>query len=210
MTDAPSDNDPRLAGLYRIMSAVVHDLSNPLQALVMNAELAAEDAARDDEEAERRAGDLAATRRMQGILRALTSLCASAAHPRPLGDAIGRFQSLLARRWSRLLIGVRPEIHDRRNLVVPAALEEALLLCGIELSGWLRMQPPRAAQLVVTAHDADGHLRLTFRLDDATRGAAMVAATREAVTAIASLAVPVTVDVSDSQIELGCELLDDT
>ncbi len=165
VSDSTRRDEARVAALYKILGTVAHDISNPLQALVMHAELAADDSVQ--EQGKSRDGELQATRRMQTIVRALTGLAAVGVHDRPLGDALRRFETLLSRRWTRLGLRVEIDIRDRRNVPVPAAFEEALLAAGIEMSVWLRARPPRHATLVLTADVRDEHLLLSIRCDQA-------------------------------------------
>jgi signal transduction histidine kinase len=200
----PPDSDARVAALYRVLGGVIHDLSNPLQALVMHAELAADDEPGSPHDTERRAAELTATRRLQTIVRALTGLAAAGVVDRPLGDVARRFETLLSHRWTRLGLRLDARIHDRRNVAVPAALEEALLLTGVELSEWLRPRPAKDASLILEVVEGEGTLSLELGCDDATLAAAMCDGLRERLSVAVALEDRVTVNVGGSVVALRC------
>src|SRR5688500_1888278 len=98
----------RVAALLRVVHAIAHDLSKPLQTLLMHATMALDDAPEGSEEATALDANLGAVGRMRTILRALTGLATAGVDPRPLTGALERFADLSRPRFERL--GVRVEV----------------------------------------------------------------------------------------------------
>lgn len=201
MSDSTTRGDARLAALYRILGSVAHDISNPLQALVMHAELAADEVG---DGGRLRDGELEATRRMQTIVRAMTGLAAAGVHERPVGDAVRRLETLLSRRWTRLGLRMDVDIRDCRNVPVPAAFEEVLLTMGIEISVWLRSNPPRGAVLSLTVDVRDGELWLSLTCGHAEIAEGLCDALRSHRPRLAALDPDVRVDVGHRLISMRC------
>lgn len=127
----------RVANLLRLMHAVSHDLSNPLQALVLHATMGLEDAEPGSEQSERHQADVEATRRMRGLLRALQGFATAGDRPRTLASMLDRFVGIFADRYARLgaplevtLLEGAPEV----SMVV----EETLVAIGLALGTWIR------------------------------------------------------------------------
>ena len=192
-----------MTALYQILGSVAHDISNPLQALVMHAELAADESASD--RGHSRDGELQATRHMQTIVRALTGLAAAGVHDRPLGDTLRRFETLLSRRWTRLGLEVEIDVRERRSVPVPAAFEEALLAAGIEMSVWLRSRPPRRAKLTLTADERDGHVQLSMRCSQPEVAAGLCETMKARAPALAALDPRVHIDVGERVMVMRCK-----
>lgn len=162
---SPPSSSARVANLLRLVHAVAHDLSNPLQALVLHATMDLEDAPPGSEEAVRRESDEEATRCMRALVHALMGLSSAGLAPRPLSAVFGRFEALLHRRFAGRGITLSFDLPEGDGVAVASTTEEVLLLAGLALVE--RLPPAREArELRLGAHvdPASGACSLRLRL----------------------------------------------
>ena len=175
-----SSSSARVANLLRLMHAVSHDLSNPLQALVLHATIGVEDAEPGSEAALRHHADVEATRRMRTLLRALQGLATAGDRPRTLASVQARFVDIFGERYARLgvplEVGPLPEgVHE-----VSALVEEALVAVGLALGTRVRRSAKDldAACLVVRASGSEP-LLMVIDLRGAAAASAIAEVARE-------------------------------
>lgn len=128
-----SPSSARVANLLRLMHAVSHDLSNPLQALLLHATMGLEDAEPGSETAQRHEADVEATRRMRTLLRALQGLATAGERPRSLASALQRFADVFAERYARFGLPLEVVPAPEGAPEVSAVVEESLLSVGLAL-----------------------------------------------------------------------------
>jgi signal transduction histidine kinase len=128
-----SPSSARVANLLRLMHAVTHDLSNPLQALLLHATMGLEDAEPGSETAQRHEADVEATRRMRTLLRALQGLATAGERPRSLASALQRFADIFAERYARFGLPLEVVPAPEGAPEVSGIVEESLLSIGLSL-----------------------------------------------------------------------------
>jgi signal transduction histidine kinase len=159
----------RVDALLRLFKVVAHDLSNPLQALGMHAEMGLEDASPGSDAAAEREADVVAVRRMRRLLRGMTELAAAGSGPREVPQLLSRFSDLSARRWEQLGVGLAVEAHDLRGTLVSLHAEEVLLAIGLTLASEIAGDPPRGTTLALVGRreGATARVHLHATADDA-------------------------------------------
>lgn len=148
-----SSSSARVANLLRLMHAVTHDLSNPLQALVLHATIGAEDAEPGSEAALRHQADVEATRRMRTLLRAIQGLSTAGERPRSFASVQSRFTDVFGERFARLGVPLATAVGHGPAREVSALVEETLVAVGLALGTRVRQRVAGldALRLVVRA-----------------------------------------------------------
>ncbi len=117
--------------LLEALEIFTHDLSNPLQSLIVLTELALDDALPDSEEHERCRQSLEAAERMRTLVQGLAGLTRSIDGPRNTGAVVDRFISVLSRRWERHSVRLSIDLGPIERAPTPPNLETVLLNLGL-------------------------------------------------------------------------------
>ncbi|MCA9649677.1 MAG: HAMP domain-containing histidine kinase [Myxococcales bacterium] len=117
--------------LLEALEIFTHDLSNPLQSLIVLAELAMDDAPPGTEEHERNKQSLEAAERMRTLVQGLAGLTRSVDGPRNTSAVVDRFESVLSRRWERHSVRLSIDLGPIERAPTPATLETVLLSLGL-------------------------------------------------------------------------------
>lgn len=117
--------------LFEALGIFTHDLSNPLQSLIVLAELAMDDAVPGTEEYDRNRQSLEAAERMRTLVQGLAGLTRSVDGPRTAAAVLDRFGSVLSRRWERHSIRLSVDLGGIERTPTPATLETVLLNLGL-------------------------------------------------------------------------------
>jgi signal transduction histidine kinase len=185
---SPSSSSARVANLLRLVHAVSHDLSNPLQALVLHATMGLEDAEPGSDAAVRHEADVEATRRMRTLLRALQGLATAGDRPRSLAVVMQRFDDLFGERYARLGLPLRTTATPEGTAEVSALVEESLLGLGLALG--LRARRSAAGLDTARLHVRTGD---SMALAIEITGASAIQAVAEIADEVARLELPVAV-----------------
>lgn len=119
------------AVLLEALEIFTHDLSNPLQSLIVLAELAMDDTMPGSEEHDRNRQSLEAAERMRTLVQGLAGLTRSVDGPRNTGAVVERFESVLSRRWERHAVRLSIDLGPIERAPTPATLETVLLSLGL-------------------------------------------------------------------------------
>lgn len=159
--------------LLEALEIFTHDLSNPLQSLIVLAELAMDDAPPGTEDHERNRQSLEAAERMRTLVQGLAGLTRSVDGPRNTAAVVDRFTSVLSRRWERHAIRLSVDLGPIERAPTPSTLETVLLSLGLaavaaagdrnhpryelSLRGMERDEPLSCAlELTLVGHNAGG------------------------------------------------------
>lgn len=108
-----------------------HDLSNPLQSLIVLTELALDDTPEGTEDYDRVRQSLEAAERMRTLVQGLAGLTRGIDGPRHAKVVVDRFISVLSRRWERHQVRVSVDMGAIERTATPANLETVLLNLGL-------------------------------------------------------------------------------
>lgn len=194
--DTTSRDKPRLAILHEALEIFAHDLSNPLQSLIVLTELALDDATPGSEDEMRCRQSLEAAERMRTLVSGLAGLTRGLEGPRNTQTSVDRFNELLSRRWERHRVELDIALGPAERTPSPPDLDIALLNLGLaavatagELGGTFVLQirgseigsgaEPRVALEATLLHrDADGtSAEAPFNERHIQRGRALLAGT---------------------------------
>jgi signal transduction histidine kinase len=117
--------------LLEALEIFTHDLSNPLQSLIVLTELALDDTPEGTEDYDRCRQSLEAAERMRTLVQGLAGLTRSIDGPRNTKTVVERFISVLSRRWERHQVRVSVDMGAIERTPTPAHLETALLNLGL-------------------------------------------------------------------------------
>lgn len=117
--------------LLEAMEIFTHDLSNPLQSLIVLTELALDDTPEGTEDYDRCRQSLEAAERMRTLVQGLAGLTRSIDGPRNTKTVVDRFVSVLSRRWERHQVRVSVDMGPIERTPTPANLETVLLNLGL-------------------------------------------------------------------------------
>ena len=164
-----SDADAaRLEILLETLEIFAHDLSNPLQSVIVLTELALDDAAPGTEEHLRCRQTLEAAERMRTLVLGLGGLTRGVQGPYSTRSSVERFAAVLSRRWDRHRITLDVELGEVDRAHSPPLLDAALLELGLaaiaavgERSGAHVLS---VRGLAAPAGDADGRCALEVSL----------------------------------------------
>jgi signal transduction histidine kinase len=117
--------------LLEALEIFTHDLSNPLQSLIVLTELALDDTPEGTEEYDRCRQSLEAAERMRTLVQGLAGLTRSIDGPRTSRVVVDRFISVLSRRWERHQVRVSVDMGAIERTPTPANLETVLLNLGL-------------------------------------------------------------------------------
>ncbi|MCX4244035.1 histidine kinase [Paraliomyxa miuraensis] len=117
--------------LLEAMEIFTHDLSNPLQSLIVLTELALDDTPEGTEEHDRCRQSLEAAERMRTLVQGLAGLTRSIDGPRNTKTVVDRFVSVLSRRWERHQVRISVDMGPIERTPTPANLETVLLNLGL-------------------------------------------------------------------------------
>jgi len=117
--------------LLEALEIFTHDLSNPLQSLIVLTELALDDTPEGTEEYDRVRQSLEAAERMRTLVQGLAGLTRSIDGPRNTRTVVDRFISVLSRRWERHQVRVSIDMGAIERTPTPAHLETVLLNLGL-------------------------------------------------------------------------------
>jgi len=133
LTDAGSSSrdKPRLEILHEALEIFAHDLSNPLQSLIVLTELALDDATPGSEDEMRCRQSLEAAERMRTLVSGLAGLTRGLEGPRNTQTSVDRFNELLSRRWERHRVEVDIALGPAERTPSPPDLDVALLNLGL-------------------------------------------------------------------------------
>jgi len=177
--------------LLEALGIFAHDLSNPLQSLIVLTEVALDDAIPGSDDHERNRQSLEAVDRMKILVQGLAGLTRSIDGPRNVAAVVERLGSVLSRRWERARVQLSVDLGLIERTPTPLILETAMLSLGLgvvtaaqennhprydlSLRG-ITLEGPRscAIELTLTGHNAGGsgvpvalsasHLERTERL----------------------------------------------
>lgn len=121
----------RLHILLEALEIFAHDLSNPLQSLIVLTELALDDALAGSEDEQRCRQTLEAAERMRTLVTGLAGLTRGAEGPRQTKTTVDRFAEVLSRRWERHRIELEIDLGDVERSASPPELDTALLNLGL-------------------------------------------------------------------------------
>lgn len=130
-TRSPESHAARLEVIFEVLDVFAHDLSNPLQSLIVLTELALEDALRGSEDELRCNQTLEAAERMRTLVTGLAGLTRGTEGPRQLRTAVDRFAEILSRRWERHRIELEIDLGAAEHMASPPELDTALLSLGL-------------------------------------------------------------------------------
>lgn len=160
--------------LLEVLEIFTHDLSNPLQSLIVLSELALDDTPEGSEDYDRVRQSLEAAERMRTLVQGLAGLTRGIDGPRSAKTVVERIVSVLSRRWERHQMRVSVDMGAIEHAPTPAVLQSVMLGLGLaavaaagdrnhpryELSvqGVSREGQPHSCVLEVTlvGHDAGG------------------------------------------------------
>lgn len=138
MEDSSLTPDQRARGaeaqravLLEALEIFTHDLSNPLQSLIVLTELALDDSPPGTEEHERNKQSLEAAERMRTLVQGLAGLTRSIDGPRNTAAVVDRFHSVLSRRWERHSVRLSIDLGLIERTPTPPTLETVLLSLGL-------------------------------------------------------------------------------
>ena len=133
IVDSPtaSVDAARLDVLLEALEIFIHDLSNPLQSLIVLTELALDDAAPHSEDEQRCRQTLEAADRMRNLVVGLAGLARGNEGPLSARNAVDRFVDMLSRRWERHRIELQIELGPVEQRPSPPDLDMALLNLGL-------------------------------------------------------------------------------
>lgn len=117
--------------LLEALEIFTHDLSNPLQSLIVLTELALDDTPEGTEDYDRVRQSLEAAERMRTLVQGLAGLTRSIDGPRNTKTVVDRFISVLSRRWERHQVRVSIDMGSIERTPTPANLETVLLNLGL-------------------------------------------------------------------------------
>ena len=117
--------------LLEVLEIFTHDLSNPLQSLIVLSELALDDTPEGSEEYDRVRQSLEAAERMRTLVQGLAGLTRSIDGPRNAKTVVDRIESVLSRRWERHQIRVSIDMGVIERTPTPAVLQTVLLNIGL-------------------------------------------------------------------------------
>ena len=195
MGDATRDRS-KLQILHEALEIFAHDLSNPLQSLIVLTELALDDATPGSEDEMRCRQSLEAAERMRTLVAGLAGLTRGAEGPRNTQTSVDRFNELLSRRWERHRVEVDVALGPAERTPSPPDLDVALLNLGLaavatagELGGTYVLQlrgseihegsePRVGLEATLLRRDADGSsTEAPFHEKHIQRGRALLAGT---------------------------------
>ena len=151
---AESDS-ARLEILLEALEIFVHDLSNPLQSLIVLTELALDDAAPNSEDELRCRQTLEAAERMRTLVTGLAGLTRDIDGARNTRTAVERSVEVLSRRWERHRIEIAVELGPVQNTPSPPLLDFALLNAGLAAVATAGTQSG-SYRLDITGRDLEG------------------------------------------------------
>jgi signal transduction histidine kinase len=117
--------------LLEALEIFTHDLSNPLQSLIVLTELALDDTPEGTEDYDRCRQSLEAAERMRTLVQGLAGLTRSIDGPRNTRTVVDRFISVLSRRWERHQVRVSIDMGPIERTPTPGNLETVLLNLGL-------------------------------------------------------------------------------
>lgn len=117
--------------LLEVLEIFTHDLSNPLQSLIVLSELALDDTPEGTEDYDRVRQSLEAAERMRTLVQGLAGLTRSIDGPRNAKTVVDRIESVLSRRWERHQIRVSIDMGMIERTPTPAVLQTVLLNIGL-------------------------------------------------------------------------------
>ncbi len=117
--------------LLEALEIFTHDLSNPLQSLIVLTELALDDTPEGTEDYDRVRQSLEAAERMRTLVQGLAGLTRSIDGPRNTKTVVDRFISVLSRRWERHQVRVSIDMGTIERTPTPPNLETVLLNLGL-------------------------------------------------------------------------------
>lgn len=117
--------------LLEVLEIFTHDLSNPLQSLIVLSELALDDTPEGTEDYDRVRQSLEAAERMRTLVQGLAGLTRSIDGPRNAKTVVDRLVSVLSRRWERHQIRVSIDMGMIERTPTPAVLQTVMLNIGL-------------------------------------------------------------------------------
>ncbi len=152
--------------LLEALEIFTHDLSNPLQSLIVLTELALDDAPPDSEEFERCKQSLEAAERMRTLVQGLAGLTRSIDGPRNTASTVDRFSSVLSRRWERHSVRLSIDLGPIERTPTPAHLETGLLNLGLAavVAASERSHPRYELSVRGISQEGDGRLPCAIEL----------------------------------------------
>lgn len=117
----------QLEVLYELLEIFTHDLSNPLQSLIVLSELALDDAPEGSDDAERCQQTLEAAERMRTLVQGLGGIARRSDGPRNTRAAVDRVCEALSRRWDRHSISLSIDLGAIESTACSGSLDSALL-----------------------------------------------------------------------------------
>lgn len=116
--------------LREALEILAHDLSNPLQSLIVMTEMALDDAPPDSEDYERNQQSLEAAERMKTLVHGLAGLTRPISGSRSATAVMQRMNAMLSRRWERHRIAPSIALAEIERLPTPPGFDSAILnLC---------------------------------------------------------------------------------
>lgn len=155
----------RLQIFIEVLEIFAHDLSNPLQSLIVLTELALDDATPDSEDALRCEQTLAAAERMRTLVSGLAGLTRTTGGPRRARSSLDRFADVLARRWERHHIELKLELDAAEHAASPPELDVALLNLGLGAIAFANEHEGRYVFLVRGRGSGDDESDRRYALD---------------------------------------------
>lgn len=117
--------------LLEVLEIFTHDLSNPLQSLIVLSELALDDTPEGTEDYDRVRQSLEAAERMRTLVQGLAGLTRSIDGPRNAKTVVDRIVSVLSRRWERHQMRVSVDMGAIEHTPTPAVLQSVMLNLGL-------------------------------------------------------------------------------
>ncbi|MCA9709017.1 MAG: HAMP domain-containing histidine kinase [Myxococcales bacterium] len=117
--------------LLEVLEIFTHDLSNPLQSLIVLSELALDDTPEGSEDYDRVRQSLEAAERMRTLVQGLAGLTRSIDGPRNAKTVVDRIVSVLSRRWERHQMRVSVDLGAIEHTPTPAVLQTVMLNLGL-------------------------------------------------------------------------------
>ena len=117
--------------LLEVLEISTHDLSNPLQSLIVLSELALDDTPEGTEDYDRVRQSLEAAERMRTLVQGLAGLTRGIDGPRNVKTVVDRIVSVLSRRWERHQMRVSVDMGAIEHTPTPAVLQTVMLNLGL-------------------------------------------------------------------------------
>ena len=145
----------QLEVLYELLEIFTHDLSNPLQSLIVLSELALDDAPEGSDDAERCRQTLEAAERMRTLVQGLGGITRRSDGPRNTRAAVDRVCEALSRRWDRHSITLSIELGAIESTACSSSLDAALLNLALGIVSAVADEPRADYLLTVRGQELD-------------------------------------------------------